>query len=224
MSASVQVILPALNEAAALPAVLRSLPHGYGAIVVDNGSTDRTAAVAAAEGALVVTEERRGFGAAVNAGLAVATADIVAIMDADGSFDSSELPKLVELVERGAADLVLGRRTVSVRGAWPLHARLANRSLARTLRRLTGYDLQDLGPMRVARRAALLNLDLKDRRSGYPLEMLLVASMTNWKVLEVPVKYLPRIGKSKVTGTIRGTITAIKDMRKQLRKFRDAAA
>lgn len=224
MSASVQVILPCLNEAEALPAVLCGLPEGYAAIVVDNGSTDATAAVAASHGALVVPEERRGFGSAVNAGLKAAAADIVAIMDGDGSFNGSELTKLVALVASGQADLAMGRRVPQSRGAWPLHARAANIFLARTLHRLTGYELQDLGPMRVARRSALLELDLKDRRSGYPLEMLLVASQTNWRVIELPVSYLPRVGKSKVTGTIRGTLTAIKDMRRQLRRHREQLA
>jgi glycosyltransferase involved in cell wall biosynthesis len=213
----VDVVLPCLNEAAALPGVLARLPRGYRAIVVDNGSTDGSAEVARAHGATVVTESRRGFGAAVHAGVVAATADLVAVLDADGSLDPQDLPALAEPVLDGEADLVLGRRRPTGRGAWPLHARLANRVLARAIRRATGIPVHDLGPMRVARRQALLGLDLVDRRSGYPLEMLLAASVAGWRVLELEVPYSPRIGRSKVTGTVRGTLTAVQDMRRLLR-------
>jgi glycosyltransferase involved in cell wall biosynthesis len=213
----VDVVLPCLNEAAALPGVLARLPRGYRAIVVDNGSTDGSAEVARAHGATVVTESRRGFGAAVHAGVVAATADLVAVLDADGSLDPQDLPALAEPVLDGEADLVLGRRRPTGRGAWPLHARLANRVLARAIRRATGIPVHDLGPMRVARRQALLGLDLVDRRSGYPLEMLLAASLAGWRVMELEVPYSPRIGRSKVTGTVRGTLTAVQDMRRLLR-------
>jgi len=214
--ATVDIVFPCLNEEAALPWLLGRLPEGYRAIVVDNGSTDRSAEVAREHGALVVTELRRGFGSAAHAGLLAATAPIVAFCDADASMDPQDLPVVVDPVLAGESDLVLGRRRPTVRRAWPAHARFANLALARLMRRATGLDLHDLGPMRAARREALLDLDLLDRRSGYPLEMLLRANDAGWRILEVDAPYSPRIGRSKVTGTIKGTITAVKDMSRLL--------
>ncbi|MET3207001.1 UNVERIFIED_ORG: glycosyltransferase involved in cell wall biosynthesis [Arthrobacter sp. UYEF13] len=211
----VDVVLPCLNELSALPQVLGALPPGYRAIVVDNGCTDGSGKLAASLGAAVVHEPRRGFGAAAHAGLVAATAEFVAFCDCDGSLDPAQLAPMLELVRTGRADLVLGARRPA-RGAWPVHARLANIVLSRRLRRLTGIPVTDLGPLRVARRTALLGLDLTDRRSGYPLEMFLKAHRDGWRVAEVPVAYAPRLGKSKVTGTVRGTLTALKDMRAQL--------
>jgi glycosyltransferase involved in cell wall biosynthesis len=210
-----EVILPVLNEVAAIPGVLAALPHGYRAIVVDNGSTDGSGELAAQLGAKVVSEPRRGFGAACHAGLEAAEQEIVCMMDCDGSLDPAQLPALVALLERGEADLVLGRRRPS-RGAWPAHARLANMALAMLLRRRTGLALRDLGPMRAARRTALLGLGLGDRAFGYPLEMVVRAGAADWRVRELPVIYLPRSGRSKVTGTVRGTIRAIRDMTRVL--------
>lgn len=212
----VDVVLPCLNEEGALPWVLSRLPEGYRGIVVDNGSTDNSAAVAREHGALVVTEPRRGFGSAAHAGLLAATAPIVAFCDADASMDPQDLPLVVGPIDDGTFDLVLGRRLPTSRGAWPLHARIANRALALLMRRATRVPLHDLGPMRAARREALLGLDLQDRRSGYPLEIVLKGSAAGWRILEVETPYSPRIGRSKVTGTLRGTITAIKDMSRLL--------
>lgn len=217
---SVDVVLPCLNEAAALPGVLAALPAGYRAIVVDNGSTDDSAEVARALGAVVVTESRRGFGAAVHAGVTAAEAELVAILDADGSLDPGDLPRLAAPVLAGEADLVLGRRRPIPRSAWPLHARIANRALASAVRRAAGVTVHDLGPMRVARRFDLLALDLQDRRSGYPLEMLLGAARAGLRIRELDVPYRPRVGRSKVTGTVRGTITAVTDMRRILNEHR----
>lgn len=216
MTAAVDVVLPCLNEAGALPFVLSRLPEGYHAIVVDNGSTDDSAAVARRLGATVVTEPRRGFGSAAHAGLLAATAPIVAFCDADSSMDPADLPRIVGLIADGSADLVLGRRRPTRASAWPLHARLANRGLSTLMRRATGLRLHDLGPMRAARREGLLALDLQDRRSGYPLEMVLRAHRAGWSILETDVPYAPRVGRSKVTGTVRGTITAINDMSRLL--------
>jgi glycosyltransferase involved in cell wall biosynthesis len=216
----VDLVLPCLNEAGALPWVLSRLPEGYRAIVVDNGSTDGSAEIAAAAGALVVHEARRGFGAAAHAGLLAATAPIVAFCDADASMDPAELPLLVNPVLAGTADLVLGRRRAAAARSWPLHARVANSSLSWRLRRITGVNIHDLGPMRAARRTDLLNLDLEDRRSGYPLEMFLKAAEANWRILEVDTTYSPRVGRSKVTGTVRGTLTAVQDMSALLRETR----
>ena len=213
----VDIVFPCLNEEGALPWVLSHLPEGYRAIVVDNGSTDRSAEIAEAAGALVVRESRRGFGSAAHAGLLAATAPIVTFCDADASMDPRDLQPLVALVTSGAADLALGRRQPTTRGAWPLHARVANLALAGLMRRAAGVPLHDLGPMRAANREALLGLELTDRRSGYPLEMVLKASRAGWKIVEKATPYSPRIGRSKVTGTIRGTVVAIIDMSRLLR-------
>lgn len=209
------VVLPVLDEAPALPPVLAGLPVGYHAIVVDNGSTDGSGGVARGLGAEVVVEPRRGFGAACYAGLLAATDDVVCFMDCDGSFDGADLPRVADPVCAGAADLVLGARRAEA-GAWPWHARVANRALVRTIRRRTGVRLHDLGPMRAARRAPLLALGLTDRRFGWPLEMVVRAAAAGWTVDEVEVTYAPRIGRSKVTGTVRGTARAIHDMRRVL--------
>jgi glycosyltransferase involved in cell wall biosynthesis len=205
------VVLPALDEAEALPWVLSRMPDGYRPIVVDNGSTDGTAEVAARLGATVVHEPRRGFGAACWAGLVAADDDVVCFMDADASLDPQELPSVVGPVSDGRAALALGARQAES-GAWPWHARLANRVLAAELRRRTGVRLTDLGPMRAARRSELLDLNLLDRRSGWPLEMVLCAHGAGWTIVEVPVSYRPRVGRSKVTGTVRGTVDAVRDM------------
>jgi glycosyltransferase involved in cell wall biosynthesis len=213
--AQVDVIFPCLNEAEALPWVLSRLPEGYRGIVVDNGSTDGSAEIARLAGALVVFESRRGFGSAAHAGLLAATAPIVAFCDADASMDPADLPLLVDPIRRDTLDLVLGRRRPS-RGAWPLHARVANRVLAQLMRRATGLRLHDLGPMRAGVRRHLLDLGLTDRRSGYPLEMVLRAHSSGWRIAELDTPYSPRVGRSKVTGTVRGTITAVGDMSRLL--------
>jgi glycosyltransferase involved in cell wall biosynthesis len=214
---TVDVVFPCLNEEGALPWVLSRLPDGYRAIVVDNGSTDRSAEIAAQLGALVVSEPRRGFGSAAHAGLLAATAQFVAFCDADASMDPADLPALAAPVIAGDLDLALGRRRPTQRGAWPVHARFANRALAVLMRRATGLRLRDLGPMRVMRREPAVALALTDRRSGYPLELVLRANAAGWRIAEFDAPYSPRVGASKVTGTVRGTITAIKDMSRLLR-------
>ncbi|MFB8247576.1 glycosyltransferase family 2 protein [Streptomyces sp. NPDC055952] len=220
----VDVVLPCLDEAAALPWVLSRIPRHWRAIVVDNGSTDRSAEIARAHGAHVVTEPRRGFGAACHAGLTAATADVVCFCDCDASLDPALLPRLVAPLTDGTADLVLGRRRPTTFRAWPPHARLAGLELARLIRRRTGLRLHDLGPMRAARRAGLVALDLTDRRSGYPLQMVVRAADAGWRVQETDVPYHPRTGRSKVTGTWRGTWQAVRDMRRVLDEPPTAAA
>ena len=209
------VVLPCLDEAGALPWVLSRLPAGYRAIVADNGSTDGSARIAAALGATVVHVPQRGFGAAAHAGLEVATSTVVCFCDADGSMDPAQLPLVADPVLTGDADLVLGRRRPTSRGAWPVHARVANTALGVMLRRRTGLSLHDLGPMRAARREALLGLRLTDRRFGYPLEMVTRAADEGWRVREVDIAYSPRAEgtRSKVTGTVGGTVRTIRDMR-----------
>jgi glycosyltransferase involved in cell wall biosynthesis len=208
----IDVVLPALDESRALPHVIATIPAGYRPIIVDNGSTDDTASVAVALGARVVRESVRGFGAACFAGLLAARSEVVAFMDCDASLSGADLPRVCMPVVNDHADLVVGARRPEGRGAWPAHARVANAILAQVVSRATRVRVSDLGPMRAARRAELLGLDIEDRRFGWPLEMVLRAARTGWRVEEVLVTYRPRIGRSKVTGTLRGTARAAVDM------------
>jgi glycosyltransferase involved in cell wall biosynthesis len=212
----VDVVLPVLDEEGALPWVLEHMPPGFRTIVVDNGSMDRSPDVARELGATVVHEPRRGFGSACFAGLCAATADVVAFMDGDASLDPRDLPRVVDPVRRGDVELMLGARRPEP-GAWPPHARWANRYLAGRLRRRLGLALRDLGPMRAGLRVDLLDLGIVDRRSGWPLEMVTRAARADWRIGEVPVCYRTRTGRSKVTGTVRGTARAVHDMRAVLR-------
>ncbi len=207
----IDVVLPVLDEVAALPWVLGRLPAGYRAIVADNGSSDGSPELARSLGAQVVVEPQRGFGAACFAGLRAASSDLVCFMDCDGSLDPADLPLVAEPILAGRADLMLGARRAS-RGAWPVHARLANRVLVRELARRGGPRLQDLGPMRAAGRHALLDLGVADRRFGWPLEMVVRADRAGWTIGEVAVPYHQRSGRSKVTGTVRGTLRTVRDM------------
>ncbi|MFI0487398.1 glycosyltransferase family 2 protein [Actinomadura sp. 9N215] len=235
----IDVVLPCLDEAEALPWVLSRMPAGFRPLVVDNASTDDSARVAADHGARVVAAPDRGFGAACHRGLLAARTEVVCFMDADASLDPGELPRLVAALtalQTGGAQgpspepapppapaqpeavpgLVLGRRRPSGRGAWPPHARLGNAVLARSLNRRAGTRLHDLGPMRAARRDALLALGVADRRFGYPLETVLRAARAGWRIGEIDVAYRPRTGASKVTGTLGGTVRAVRDMRRVL--------
>lgn len=207
---AVSVVLPARDEAGSLPGVLARVPAGYRVIVVDNGSTDATAQVAREHGASVVTEDRPGYGAAVHAGAQAARSDILCFLDADGSVDPAVLPMLVAMLP--TCDLVIGRRRATVRSAWPWHARVGNAVLAARLRRRAGVDVHDLGAVRVVRRSALLELDVQDRRFGYPIELLVRAGAAGWRIRETDVAYAPRTaGRSKVTGSIGGTVRAVRD-------------
>ncbi|MBX7435057.1 glycosyltransferase family 2 protein [Mycobacterium sp. Y57] len=207
----VTVVLPCLDEAASLPGVLAALPGGYRALVVDNNSTDGTADVARAHGADVVAESRPGYGSAVHAGVLAAATPIVAVLDADGSLDPGELPGLVDDVERGA-DLAIGRRRPVPGLTWPWHARLGTAAVCWRLRTRHGLQVHDIAPMRVARREALLGLGVADRRSGYPLELLVRAAQAGWSVTERDVAYGPRTGgTSKVSGSVRGSAIAAYD-------------
>jgi glycosyltransferase involved in cell wall biosynthesis len=158
----------------------------------------------------------RGYGAACHAGLAAATAEIVAVMDADGSLDGGQLPRLVDPVRQRAVDLMIGTRRPVGPGAWPLRLRLANRELARELSSRTGVPIRDLGAMRVARRTDLLTLKLKDRRSGYPAETVVAAADAGWRIGQTEVDYRARIGRSKVTGSWLGSLRAVRDLRQAM--------
>lgn len=208
---AVDVILPCLNEVEGLGWVLSRMPADLTPIVVDNGSTDGSAALAARLGARVVEASQRGYGAACHAGLLAATAPVVAVMDADASLDPQQLSRVLAPLLAGEADLVLGERRPG-RGAFPWQLRVANHALAARIRRRTGLHITDLGPMRAARREALLALNLLDRRSGYPAETVVRAADAGWRIAEVPVDYLLRRGRSKVTGTPLGVWRAVRDM------------
>jgi len=212
----IDVILPVLDEAEALPWVLARMPSGYRPIVVDNGSTDGSAEIARSLGAVVVQEPTRGFGAACFAGLAAADHDIVCFMDCDATLDPGDLWRVADPVRVGGFDLMLGSR-VAESGAWPAHARAGNRVVAFGIGRRIGVPLRDLGPMRAMRRDAVLALGLRDRRFGWPFEMVLAAGAAGWRVGETPVPYRRRSGASKVTGTVRGTVRAMRDLARVMR-------
>lgn len=208
-----------LDEAQAIPAVLAGFPAGFAPLVVDNGSADGSAEVARRLGAQVVSEPRRGFGAACWAGLAAARSELVCFMDCDGSLDACELPAVTDPVRTGALDLCLGTRQARP-GAWPPHARVANRALAWQLQRRAGITITDLGPMRCAARQPLLELGLEDRAFGWPLEMVLRAATAGWRIGEMQVAYRSRVGgQSKVSGSVWGSVRAVRDMSAVLREL-----
>ncbi len=209
---SLEVLLPCLDEAAGLPWVLSRVPAGIGVVLADNGSTDGSIDIAREYGARIVHVDRRGYGAACHAALETAQADLVLVMDADGSCDPGEAPRLVAPLLDGSADLVIGARRPTSRRAMSTRLRLANAVLAARLRRRTGLAITDLGPMRAAWRQRLVELAICDRRSGYPAETVVRAVDAGWRVSELDVPYHRRSGRSKVTGTWRGTIRAVRDM------------
>ena len=214
MSMRIDVVLPCLNEADAMPAVINDLPAGFDALVVDNGSTDGSPQIAAGLGARVVHERRRGYGAAVHTGLREATTDLVAFLDADGSIDAAALTGLAAVVAGGHADLAVGRRVPVDRSVQPWHARTGNAALAALLRH-RGAPVHDIAPIRVGERLRLLELDITDRAFGYPLELLLNAAKAGWLIHEVDVPYRARAGgRSKVSGSVGGTLRAVRDMAK----------
>lgn len=212
------LVLPCRDEAPALASLLPRVSTAYRVIVVDNGSRDGTAEIARRHGATVVTEPEPGYGAAVAAGLAAATAEIVAFMDGDGSFDPDDLTPLFADVLSGRADLAAGRRRPVRAGVWPWHARLGNLAVAWWLRRRIGFPLRDLAAVRVVRRQALVELALTERRFGYPVELLQSAVRADWTFTEHDVAYHPRAEgtRSKVSGSVRGTLRAARDFRRVL--------
>ena len=212
----IDVILPVLDEVEALPWVIARMPGDCRPIVVDNGSTDGSGAIARSLGVKVVEEPVPGFGAACYAGLVAAERDLVCFMDCDASLDPGDLWRVADPVREGRVDLMLGRRMAET-GAWPMHARWGNRVIAIAIGRRIGVALQDVGPMRAMRRTAVLGLELRDRRFGWPFEMVLAAGAAGWRIAEGPVPYLPRAGRSKVTGTVLGTAKAMRDLTRVMR-------
>jgi glycosyltransferase involved in cell wall biosynthesis len=206
------IVLPCLDEAAALPSVLAGVPAGDHAIVVDNGSRDGSPEIAADLGARVVRCVQGGYGAALHAGLIAATDDVVAVCDCDASIDLGYVAMAAALIRDGHADLVVARRRPVATGAWPLTAHVANRALAYRVRRRTGAPLRDIGPLRAARRRDLIALGMQDRRFGYPVETVVRAAAAGWRIVPIDVPYLPRVGRSKVSGTFRGSVRAIRDV------------
>ncbi|WP_309647250.1 glycosyltransferase family 2 protein [Nocardioides sp.] len=212
------LILPCRDEALALVGLLPQVPQDFAVIVVDNGSSDDTAAVAQRLGATVVREDRPGYGSAVHAGVLAATHDYVAFMDGDGSFDPAELLPMLADVTGGRADIAVGRRRPVSRKVWPWHARAGNAVIAAWLRRRIGMDAHDIAPMRVCGRQALLDLGVEDRRFGYPVELLQKATRAGWRFVERDVTYHPRAEgtRSKVSGSLVGTVRAARDFWKVL--------
>ncbi len=208
------VIIPALNERESIGLVLRDLPRSLvrQVIVVDNGSTDDTSAIAARAGAQVIRQSRRGYGAACQAGIAALDprTDIVAFLDADYSDFPEEIEGLVAPIRRGEADLVLGSRVLrdSSRAALLPQAYWGNRLATFLIRRFWHFSYTDLGPFRAIRRTELDALGMRDASFGWTVEMQIRALRSGLRVKEVPVSYRKRIGRSKISGTVKGTLFA----------------
>jgi glycosyltransferase involved in cell wall biosynthesis len=213
----IAVIIPACNEAASIAKVLSDIPKGLAAeiVVVNNNSIDDTARIAREKGALVVDEPDQGYGSACMKGVEYLKSrphkpDIVVFLDADYSDYPEEMIALIEPVFEQNFDLVLGSRSRGKmqKGAMPAQQIVGNRLATFLIKTLYGVQFTDLGPFRAVKFDKLLSLDLCDRTYGWPIEMQLKAVRQHWRICEVPVSYRPRIGKSKISGTIKGTIMA----------------
>jgi glycosyltransferase involved in cell wall biosynthesis len=209
----VSVIIPTHNEAGAIERVLADLPSDLTTeiIVVDSNSNDGTPEIAANMGALVVREPRRGYGHACLTGLAAANSpDVVVFLDGDYSDRPSELPMILAPIVEGRADITLGSRLSgqSNPGALPWHQSFGNRLAAGLIGLLYGLKISDLGPFRAARAEVLRGLGLEETTYGWAVEMILKGALAELRVVEVPVSYYPRIGKSKISGTLKGTVGA----------------
>lgn len=208
----IAILIPVLDEEQALPAVLAELPPDVRVIVCDNGSTDRSAEIARTHGAEVVHQPRRGYGGAVQAGIArlrAAPPDLVVILDGDHSCWAEDLCTLLEPLRDGRADLVLGERlTLGDPDALTVPQRVGNRFATAIIAAQTGHRYRDFGPFRAIRWEALVALEMVDPTWGWNVEMQLKALRRGVRVLEVPVRYRPRIGTSKISGTIQGVVRA----------------
>lgn len=210
--ARVVVVIPALNEERSLPLVLAELPPVGAVVVADNGSTDRTAEVARAAGARVVSAPRRGYGTACLAGIAAARAldpEVLVILDGDHSDYPEELPALVDPILDDRADLVLGDRTRWAEpGALTPQQVWGNRLATALIARRCGHRYRDMGPFRAIRFSSLLALEMEDPTWGWNVEMQMKAVQQGLRVVELPVRYRPRIGHSKISGTVPGVLRA----------------
>jgi glycosyltransferase involved in cell wall biosynthesis len=209
----VSVIIPTRNEASGLTRVLADLPAGLvdEVLVVDNNSTDGTPEVAARMGARLIAEPRRGYGQACLTGIANAgSSDVIVFLDGDYSDRPAELPRLLAPIAEGRADITIGSRLAGPRArkAMPWHAAFGNRMAALLINVLFGQCITDLGPFRAARRDVLRRLALEETTYGWAVEMILKGALQGFRVVEVPVSYYPRIGESKISGTVRGTVGA----------------
>jgi glycosyltransferase involved in cell wall biosynthesis len=209
----VSVIVPTHNEAQSIALVLADLPSDLTTevIVVDSNSSDGTPEIAAKKGARVIQEPRRGYGRACLTGLATANSpDVVVFLDGDYSDRPSELPILLAPIIEGRADITLGSRLGKQNspGALPWHQVFGNRLAASLIRLLYGLKINDLGPFRAGRADVLRALVLEETTYGWAVEMILKGALGGFRVLEVPVSYYPRIGKSKISGTLKGTVGA----------------
>ena len=209
----VSVVIPTFNEAGSIARVLEEVPASLvtEVLVVDGGSTDETRQIAAAHGARVIVESRRGYGRACLAGLAATNhPDIVVFLDGDYSDRPRELGRVIDPILEGRADIVLGSRLSGglAPGAMPWHAVFGNRLAAILIRWLYGVSLTDLGPFRAARSEVLRALELREMTYGWAVELVTRGAMRGYRVAEVPVSYHPRIGVSKISGTLRGSIGA----------------
>ena len=209
----VSVIIPTHNEAQAIGLVLADLPAKMvtEVLVVDSNSTDGTAAIAEAKGARILHEPRRGYGRACLTGLAAANQpDVVVFLDGDYSDRPDELPLLLAPIAEGRADITIGSRLAkqNVAGALPWHSVFGNRLAAAMIRVLYGQRITDLGPFRAARADVLRQLALEEDTYGWAVEMILKGALGGFRIVEVPVSYYPRIGKSKISGTLRGAVGA----------------
>ena len=209
----ISIIIPTLNEAESIAAVLEAIPGNVAAeiLVVDGGSKDGTVAIAKSAGATVINEPRGGYGQACATGLAAAQAEIVVFLDGDGADDPRYLLELALPILENQADMVLGSRLLGQidPGAMPWHQRFGNWLAAFLIRALYGLPLTDLSPFRAVRREALLKLGMSEMTYGWPTEMIVKAALLGWRIREIPVAYHPRCGgKSKISGTLKGTVLA----------------